>query len=159
MSGVEAISADGQMLQDMSATCIGDSGVTKYRSVNLILPDGGVDATIIYRPDGTVEANCGGPSGRKLQGLSALSPNDNCFGPKYHDDMPFAGNVTYGSLRAERFTTTDSSLDTYIDLDVDHGCIPIFTSPFSITNYDASAPDESLFVIPPECSQQSAKVV
>jgi len=157
MGGIEAISADGQkMLQDMSATCIerDPAEVTRYRSVNLILPDGGVDATIIYYGNGTVEANCDGSLGRRLQ---APSPDDNCFGPKYHDNQPFLGNVSYGSLRTERYGNTLSDLSIYIDVDVDNGCLPIKSTPFTITNFDSSPPADSLFVIPPECSQQSAK--
>lgn len=156
MAGIEAISADGQkMLQDMSATCIDradyDTKITKFRSVNLNLPDGGVDATIIYHANGTVEANCDTALGRRLQA------NDNCFGPKYHDSQPFLGNVSYGSLRTERFGNTLSGLRTYIDLDVDNDCLPIRMTPFTITDFDAAAPSDSLFVIPPECSQQSVK--
>jgi len=157
ISGTEAISSDGKMVQDMSANCYLSSGVTTYRSVDLNLPNGtSLNAVFVYHPNGTVEADCG-----LTTRLGQSSQDAWCYGPDYHADQKFDGTVTYGSLVAERYAlhSLTPQPQAFMDVDVENGCIPIRMPGFTITNYVNSDPAESLFAIPQECFQQGAKAV
>lgn len=155
ISGIQAsVWADGKAVQDMSVHCdlVGDNQLATVRSLDLLLPNGtDLYGMIIYHANGTVEADCnfGSSSQQSLQ-------EDFCIGPNYHDEQEFVSFVTYGSLVAERYGTSKAP-GAYIDLDVDHGCIPIKAPEFTITNWVTGEPAESLFAIPPECFQQGAK--
>lgn len=165
----EAMSADGQKaFTDTSNRCSqadpagGPAEVYRYRSGTVMLPDSSVDFLITHYESGPKNGtfDCRLSEGRRLQALSL--DDDTCFGPKYHDDQPFVGSFRYGSLRAERFKITPSNaqafgLTSFIDVDVDNGCLPIASPPYTFSNLDLSPPDDSLFTIPPECSQHSAK--
>lgn len=154
ISGVQAASADGKAVQDMSVHCsLEYNELVTVRSLDLLLPNGtDLWSMIIYHPNGTVEADChfGSPPSQQS------SQEDSCIGPNYHDEDEFVGFVTYGSLVAERYGNSRVP-GAYVDLDADHGCIPIKSMEFTITNWSIEEPAESLFAIPPECFQQGAK--
>lgn len=153
ISGTEAIQREGNMYQSFSANCMVEDGITTYRSVDWNLVNGSSgSSSIIYHANGTVEANC------RMSTQLRSSSDSMCIGPKYDDDFVFEGNVTYGSLKAERYRAQQGWMrNSFMDVDVDNGCIPIRMGRMTITNYDNSDPPESLFVIPPECFQHGAK--
>lgn len=156
ISGTQAQSADGKAVQDMSVHCEIDRDLARVRTLDLILPNGtNMFGIIIYHTNGTIDAECVfGPPLIK----HSSQEESYCFGPDYHADHKFAGTVTYGSLIAERYAVAPRAPGAYIDLDVDHGCIPIRMLELTITNVVNSDPAESLFAIPPECFQQGAKI-
>lgn len=136
-----------------------DDKVATYLYFDLDLSNGtSISANIIYHSDGTIEADCG-LSTRLASSL--LQESDMCMGPKYNEDQVFEGIVSYGSVKAERYSSGRRGSrwmsNDVIDVDADNGCIPIRMSPFTITNWVNSAPPASLFTIPPECLQQGIK--
>lgn len=162
ISGTEAIQREGNAYQSFSANCLMDDGITTYRSVDWNFANGSSGSgTIIYYANGTVEAACS-----MSTQLKNSMKDGSCIGPKYDDNMVFVGNVTYGSLTAERYAMKPGwTKNVFVDVDVDNGCIPITSAmvsgttivPLTITNYNNSDPPESLFVIPQECFQHGSK--
>jgi len=152
-SGTQAVSAAGDVIQDVSVNCVVQDGITNYRSVGLSTASTNLGARITTHPNGTIEADCNFDS--KLTGRAGTL----CVGPKYHACFEFVGIVTYGSLKAERYSCLEynskdqKQSDGFIDLDVENGCIPIWQEAFMITNYVASDPAQSVFAIPQECFQ------
>lgn len=157
ISGTEAVQREGSMYQSFSANCMMDQDITTYRSVDWNLANGSYgSASIIYYANGTVEADC-------RMGILSSSDNPGCFGPKSDDDTVFVGNVSYGSLQAERYKINNAECkynkaqcgwmkNAFLDIDVDNGCIPIRMGPMTVTNFVNADPPDSLFVIPHECT-------
>jgi len=155
-SGSLAMSARGEVAGDAFPKCKDNSwGETKVKMGMRILADGTqARHLIVTYSNGTVSAKC-----ESSQGFPrGIMPTSGSIAQCMYPYQTYDGVISYGSLKAERYSSPFGDRFGFYDLDVDNGCIPLMLGKIRFTNFNHSDPAEPVFAIPMECSQESDKV-